>query len=445
VNLDNNSKNKVQLIESELLKQGTPLRWYIVDSSKDQETISITVEAVMDESRIFQRINKNTSSVYKNIQSPVIVHVVPTGIGASVGGSLGDAMPVNLFLLKIGTLITHPNSCNGGPLLLADQRSFMYVEGYSLDEWMKGNLLIQPATNTQKIGVVLDGGADQWTLDRAVNAINGFYAHTGASIVGIQKTNEPVLPSVFRTEDGVFTGKVDNMETIFDSVEKLIEKGANRIALFTHVKVSNDDWTEYFKGKIPNPVGGVEALMSHLVSKKYGIMSAHGPLVSQEEEIFIQSVGTVSSESALEAASPFYLWCVLRGLQDSPDLVSADQEGISANEVSVVICPASALGGIPMIKANELGKPIIAVKNNTTVLNVNNENIGMENVIEVESFVVVAGLLVRAKESGDFSTNALRSILSTDSVNEIGLKFINECGIDPQSILRPSKTIPFYE
>ncbi len=448
IELPKDTENRVEYIELELQKIGIPLRWYIVDSVKSDTGYRVAVEVVFDSSDTSQKSLPSYSSVSeKSNSSPVIVHIVPTGIGASVGGSLGDAMPVNLFLSKIGTLVTHPNSCNGGPLLLADQGSLQYVEGYTLDEWIKGNLSLLPVKNNQKIGVVLDSGADTWTIDRAVNAINGFYAHTGSSIVAIQKTAVPVNPIVLKTTEGAFTGKVENIETIFEAVEKLVEKGANRIALFTHVKVENNDWLEYFKGNVPNPVGGVEALMSHLITKRFGIMSAHGPLVSQEEEVFIQSVGRVLPEAALEAASPFYLWCVLRGLQDSPDIFNYSESTnlISSNDVSVVICPASSLGGIPMLKAEELGKPILAVKNNNTVLNVSAGMLGMENVIEIESFVHVAGLLVKAKEAGDFSLNNLRNILVEYPVYEIGELFLQSQGIVPESVMRPSITIPFYE
>merc|ERR1711871_887304 len=84
------------------------------------------------------------------------VMIVPTGIGASIGGYAGDALPSCRLLSAVtDTLITHPNVMNGAMLYWpvralgsASRGSIgfgtQYVEGYSLDEFAAGRLDLLP-------------------------------------------------------------------------------------------------------------------------------------------------------------------------------------------------------------------------------------------------------------------------------------------------------------
>jgi hypothetical protein len=46
-----------------------------------------------------------------------VVLIVPTGIGAAIGGYAGDALPVARAISQVcGRLITHPNVLNGAQL-----------------------------------------------------------------------------------------------------------------------------------------------------------------------------------------------------------------------------------------------------------------------------------------------------------------------------------------
>ena len=56
--------------------------------------------------------------------------IIPSGIGCSIGGYAGDAIPVaRLLAAASGLLITHPNVLNGASLYWPDSR-FQYVEGF---------------------------------------------------------------------------------------------------------------------------------------------------------------------------------------------------------------------------------------------------------------------------------------------------------------------------
>ncbi len=443
IDIDSTNTDLVTEIELVLKEKGIPLRWFITKVKKKGTKYSVRVEAtiIKDKSESFKI--KKLSDTDINSNDSIFVNIVPTGIQASIGGSLGDAMPVNNFLSSIGNLVTHPNVCNGGPLLLADRKSFLYTEGFALDLWSKGEINLQSATG-HKIGVIIDSGVnDKWTLDRTMNAIQGFYAHTGANIIGIEMTKSPIGGKIRKNESGAFGGDVKNIDTVFNSTKSLIKKGATAIAVFSYIEVNNKDWTQYFKDNLPNPVGGVETIISHSITRKFGIPAAHGPLVKKNEDNFIRNVGQVRPPAALEAASPFYIWCVLRGLQDAPVLTSPKSKGISFTNVSVLLCPATSLGGIPMLQAKKENIPIIAIKQNTTVLNVTAKDLNYSNVIEVESYVIAAGILVIAKNQKDFSLTNLKKISqrSEKSLKKIGTEYFKSIEINPLSVERPIECI----
>ena len=66
--------------------------------------------------------------------------IIPTGIGCEIGGFAGDALPAAKLLASAsGCLITHPNVMNGGSLS-EQNKDIFYVEGYSLDRFVKGEI-----------------------------------------------------------------------------------------------------------------------------------------------------------------------------------------------------------------------------------------------------------------------------------------------------------------
>ena len=64
------------------------------------------------------------------IQKPyTVILIIPTGIGAAIGGYAGDALPVARVISQVcDRLITHPNVMNGASLYWNIPNAF-YVEG----------------------------------------------------------------------------------------------------------------------------------------------------------------------------------------------------------------------------------------------------------------------------------------------------------------------------
>uniref|UniRef100_A0A453DSQ6 DUF3326 domain-containing protein n=1 Tax=Aegilops tauschii subsp. strangulata TaxID=200361 RepID=A0A453DSQ6_AEGTS len=72
------------------------------------------------------------------------VLVVPTGVGAAVGGFAGDALPVARALAAVADcVISHPNVLNAAMLYWPTPNT-LYVEGYALDRFAEGAWALQP-------------------------------------------------------------------------------------------------------------------------------------------------------------------------------------------------------------------------------------------------------------------------------------------------------------
>jgi hypothetical protein len=76
----------------------------------------------------------------------------------------------------------------------------------------------------------------------------------------------------------------------------------------------------YFGEGGPNPWGGVEAILTHLVSTILDVPSAHAPTMSSEA-LRTESWGVVEPRKAAEVISTTYLFCVLKGLNRAPQVL----------------------------------------------------------------------------------------------------------------------------
>ena len=100
------------------------------------------------------------------------VMIVPTGIGASIGGYAGDALPAaRLLSCVVDRLITHPNVLNGA-MMYWPMSNVLYVEGYALDEFAAGRLALQPLQHGgQRVGLLLDKGMEEDLVQRHLQVV----------------------------------------------------------------------------------------------------------------------------------------------------------------------------------------------------------------------------------------------------------------------------------
>ena len=104
--------------------------------------------------------------------------MIPTGLGASVGGHAGDAGATSRLLASVcDTLVTHPNVVNASDINEMTDNTF-YVEGYAFTEHLMGKIGLQKVRQNRVL-VILDGSADDKNIDATINIVNAARATYG--------------------------------------------------------------------------------------------------------------------------------------------------------------------------------------------------------------------------------------------------------------------------
>jgi hypothetical protein len=127
----------------------------------------------------------------------------------------------------------------------------------------------------------------------------------------------------------------------------------------------------YFGDGGPNPWGGVEAILTHLLSSVLDVPTAHAPTMSSEA-LRTESWGVVEPRTAAEVISTTYLFCVLKGLNKAPQVLLNptgvfDPSVLTAEDISALVIPDGCVG-LPTLAAVEQGIPVVAVRNNTNLM-----------------------------------------------------------------------------
>ena len=293
--------------------------------------------------------------------------IVPTGVGATIGGFAGDASSYARKFAKKSKLIVNPNVVNAGGFSGITENMF-YVEGYSLDEFFKGNLKLTPSENN-KIGIVFDKAIPDDVLNVHLNTVNAVKCVYGVNIQDYIVTDEEIGVEFNIDESGISTGSVKNPETMLEASKKLLTKGCNAIALVCLFEDPEEDNEDYANGLGTDPVGGGEAVLSHYISKELKVPCAHSPAF-RDYQIYPEPV---DGKSASEYITPTFLPCILLGLSQAPML--SENGEISIDDLDYLVMPYDALGSTPVFECIKRGIPVYAVKENSTALDISPEKI----------------------------------------------------------------------
>ena len=310
---------------------------------------------------------------------PLIAMVVPTGIGASIGGFAGDASRVARMFAKDFNVIVNPNIVNAA-CFSGITENMLYTEGWTLSQFFKGNINLIPSNNN-KIGVIFDKGISKNILNVHINTINAVKTVYGVNVIGYEITEEPCNVEFFNTDTGISSGSVINNKTMVEAGKKLIEQGANVLAVVCKFEEPPED--NYQNGEDVDIVGGVEAVISHYLSRELKVPVVHSPAF---EDITIKT-DIVSPKAAAEYITPTFLPCILLGLENAPLFSYKKVEhSIYIDKVKALILPYNALGSSIVIDAIDRGIKVFAIKENSSVLKITKEIIKKNGIIEVNTY-----------------------------------------------------------
>ncbi|MBW4517740.1 MAG: DUF3326 domain-containing protein [Timaviella obliquedivisa GSE-PSE-MK23-08B] len=345
-----------------------------------------------------------------NTSPYTVVLIVPTGIGAAVGGYAGDALPVARAIAQVADrLITHPNVLNGAQLYWSLPNAF-YVEGYGLDQFAAGQWGLRPVVQN-RVGLVLDQGIEPELRWRHLQAADAARATLGLDLTDYVVTDAPLGVGLKTAGSGATWGTIQNPDSLLRAVEKLVKVGgAEAIAVVARFPDDGGSAAlqQYRQGQGVDPLAGAEAVISHLVVKTFQIPCAHAPALSP-----LPLDPTLSPRSAAEELGYTFLSCVLVGLSRAPQFVKAASTRVSdlwVDQVNALVIPATACGGSAILSLSQTSTLIITVQENQTRLAVTASALGIST-FEVSSYLEALGVLV-AHRAG-ISLAALRPTLSS--------------------------------
>ena len=389
-----------------------PVRFIVSESSGRYMSVEVGVleptnsETLPAMPNIFQLAKRS----WENTDSFNAVFIVPTGIGAEIGGHAGDATPVARMLAQVcDTLITHQNVVNASDVNEMPDNG-LYVEGSVLSRLLMGTVGLR-RTRSNRVLVALDAFHDARWVDSAINAVNAARSTYGLETPGIVVLDEPLRLMSEYADSGRATGEVAGLDGLLRAFDQ--QRGRfDAVAVASSVEVPVAWHMEYFSssGEMVNPWGGVEALLTHAASSIYNVPTAHAPMM-ESDEVAAVDPGVVDPRMAAEIISITFLQCVLKGLQKSPRMVTDPQHmiapgTITASDVSCLVIPDGCIG-LPTLAALEQGIPVIAVRENRNLMRNDLANLpwneGQLNI--VENYWEAAGVLA-----------ALRAGMSPDSV-----------------------------
>ncbi|MBD2353722.1 DUF3326 domain-containing protein [Tolypothrix sp. FACHB-123] len=329
--------------------------------------------------------------------------IVPTGVGAAIGGYAGDALPVARVISQVcDRLITHPNVLNGASLYWNLPNTF-YVEGYGLDKFAAGCWGLRPV-HKNKIGLLLDQGIEPELRLRHLQAADAARATLGLTLTDYVITDTPLNIELRTSPSGISWGTIGNPDSLLRAAEVLIKQaGAEAIAVVA--RFPDDMETEavenYRQGKGVDILAGAEAVISHLIVRTFQIPCAHSPALAAAPP-----EANLSPRSAAEELGYTFLPCVLVGLSRAPQFIIEKgtskylPEDIWAEQIDAAIIPATACGSSAILSLSQSRCQIITVAENQTQIQVPPQPLGIKS-IPVSSYLEAIGVLAAHKAGVD--------------------------------------------
>ena len=398
----------------------SPVRFVVTESDPNGYKCEVTTVREMNDGPRFPRelILEFRKRRSENTVSFNAVLLVPTGIGAAIGGHAGDATPVAQLLASVcDRLITHPNVVNASDINELPGNG-LYVEGSIISRLLMGTAGLQPVRGN-RVMVLINSHDDPLITTLAINAVNAARAAYGLICPRIVELDPPLVMRSQYTGSARAAGEVENLEHVLHVLDKFCGE-YDAVAVSSVINVPFHYHGDYFEsgGSMVNPWGGVESMLTHTISSLYNVPSAHSPMMESQAVLDVET-GIVDPRMAPEAISVSFLQSVLKGLQKSPKIVAGqvamqDYHVLTVNDVSCLVIPDGCLG-LPTVAALEQGIPVVAVRENKNLMKNDLTELPWQNgqLHIVDNYWEAAGVMAALK-----------------------------AGIDPAAVRRPIRAVP---
>ena len=326
-----------------------------------------------------------------------VVLIIPTGIGAEIGGHAGDAGPIaRLLSPSCNNLVLHPNVVNASDINELPENA-LYVEGSVISRLLMGTVGLQKV-RSNRVMMIIDKHCDKFFQEAAINSVSAARAAFGLNCPKVVIIENNVLMRALFAKSGRAVGRAERFEQLCEVLEKH-KTEYDAVALSSVINIPFDYHKNYYEtDSMVNPWGGVEAMLTHTISTLFNIPSAHSPMI-ESKEIMNLDFGIVDPRKSAELVSTTYLHCILKGLHKSPRIIAnqpiLNQPGIlDVSDISCLVLPYGCVG-LPTLAALEQGIPIIAVKGNKNRMQNKLEDLpfASEKLFIVDNYLEAVGVI----------------------------------------------------
>ena len=362
-----------QVVCNQLPIDEIPVRFVITESNELEYHCEIGTLIDKDDFSLLapESIFAFRPRIFEDTEKFNAVFLVPTGIGAVIGGQVGDAGPVaRLLASACDTLITHPNVVNGCDINELPENG-LYIEGSVICQLIMGTAGLQ-RVRANRILLVIDKHPDHRISDLTINTASAARAAWGLECPVVVEMDPPIRMLSEYSTSGRAVGRIESLERLCEVLYRY-KSEYDAVALASAIEVPKGSHLKYLqsRGEIVNPWGGVEAMLTHAVTLLFGVPAAHAPMA---ESFYVTNIhpGIVDPRIAPEAISCVFLHSVLKGLYRSPRIIKDDSVMghpgiISAENISCLVIPDGCVG-LPTLAALEQGIPVIAVRENRNLM-----------------------------------------------------------------------------
>ena len=378
-----------------------PIRFVVTQTDKSHYhcEVGVVSEILKGNTRVFPPLLEFPRRKIENTEQFNIAMLVPTGIGAEIGGDAGDATPVaRMLATQCDHLITHPNVVNASDINEMPDNC-LYVEGSLLTRLLMGSIGLQKV-RSNRVLLLLDEHEDSYFTDATINSVSAARTSLGIDCSAL-KMNRIIRMEAEYSSSGRAVGKIEGMDDLLHLLETHCSD-FDAVAITSVIDLPHCTPGDYFRNEMVNPWGGVEALLTHTVSTALNIPSAHSPMM-EDRKTMNEEFGVVDPRKAAEALSMTFLHCILKGLHKSPKIITdmslfENPNVFSASDISCLVIPDGCLG-LPTIAALGQGIPVIAVKENKN--NMRNDltllPFSKGKLFIVENYLEAAGVIAAIK------------------------------------------------
>jgi len=324
-----------------------------------------------------------------------VVFIVPTGIGAEIGGHSGDATPSAKLVASVcDKLFIHPNIVNASDINEMTE-NMLYVEGSILDRFLEGHIGLQEVYSNKILVAV-----NKPVSIEIINAVSGARATIGADIEIVELIKP--LKMIPTMEENKASGEIENLD---EAVEQVRNYKFDVLVVNTPIDSDKEKAVEYLSADGgTNLWGGVEARLSECMSMKLNKPVIHSPV--ENSDLFRTFNQVVDPRKAAEMVSICGLHCCLKGAHKAPKISMRDEDYWNT-DIDFMVSPAHVFGR-PHLACIKAGIPVIEVEENKTAIN----TITHSGFIKARNYLEVIGI-IGAKKAGITLESVARPLAKT--------------------------------